>query len=294
MSKARGILIRAAAIRNIRDVTRTVAMVASVRFQQTHKLSSSARPYTERLADLIGDIIVRCGAGQLRHPLLTEPETAENQVLLVITSNRGLCAGYNSAVLNIAEQRRRQLAEAGCSVALHVIGKKGVEHFRFAGTPAAAEYPQIEDIPDFHEVCALADGYMSEFVSGKIDGLEVAYTQFVSAGEQRPVIGRILPLGQIEPPPAVARQAEPVPYEIVPSPAELLAELLPATVRLRLYQYLVDAAVAEQIARIAAMRAATENAGEMLDELTRKHNRLRQAQITTELAEIIGGRAGLE
>jgi F-type H+-transporting ATPase subunit gamma len=146
--------------------------------------------------------------------------------------------------------------------------------------------------PDFAAVGELADEFLAAYQDGRIGGLEVGYMQFVSPGRQSPSIAPLLPLSDVrEASPQHAEADEPVRYDLMPSAHEILERLLPATVRLRLYQCFLDAAVGEQIARITAMRAANKNADEMIHDLTLRYNRLRQSQITTELAEILGGRA---
>jgi len=291
MAKASKVRKRARAVRSIRDVTKTIEMVASVRFQQTHRVTVQARPYSQHLSDLVGEIAARGDGGLLGHPL-RKANDSRRDVLLVIAGNRGLCGGHNGAVLRAAAQARQEILGAGFEVDLHVAGRKAVEYFRFRRIPMAARHA-LAEIPDYHQVRQLADDFMSAFLGGQIRGLKVAYTRFVSAGQQHPTVATVLPIAAITPEDPCARRAK-VPFEMHPSPRRLLEQLLPATVRLRLYQFCLESVVSEQIARIAAMRAASDNANDMMKDLTRQYNRLRQAKITTELTEIVGGRAGLD
>ena len=296
MARARKILKRAKAVRNIRGVTKTMEMIASARFKRTHDQVVAARPYTDRIADLAACLIDRMGVDELGHPLLREDEVVTREVLLVLTSNRGLCGALNLSVLRTARARHEQLGEAGYEVLLQVVGKRGVRHFQFRGMALDAAHTDLGDVPDYEAISALTDGLVESFLAGEVGGVEVAYMQFVSAAVQRPVISKILPLTNL-PTPAPGRLADvgdPAPYDFVPSPGEILDQLLPATVRLRMYQCFLDSSVSEQIMRIAAMRSATDSADDMLHELTVRYNRMRQTQITTELAEIMGGRVGLE
>jgi len=295
VAKARKILDRLHAVRNVRTVTGAMEMVASTQFKKTHKHAVAIRPYTIRLTDLVEDVVRRCGAGTLDHPLLREPIGPHREVLVALTSSRGLCGAYNSRVLALAAERFGQLVVAEYDVRLHVVGKKGIQYLRFRDFRIDREYKHFGSPPDYDRVAALAEELMTAFLDGKISGLEVAYMQFLSAGRQSPAIAQILPLSEIEPSDQAGTRAdEPVAYELIPSPRDILENLLPAMVRLRLYQCFLDAAVGEQIARISAMRAANENADEMIHDLTIRSNRLRQSQITTELAEILGGHAGLQ
>jgi len=295
MGKARKILKRAKAARSIRTVTKTMEMVASARFKQAHHLAAGARPYTSHLSDLVADLIARSGEGQLDHPLLRERLQVKRDVLLVLTSNRGLCGAFNAAVLRTASDRLEQLRSAGYQVAMRVVGKRGIQYCRFHKVPLDREYPVLEDLPDHAAVSQLAESLIREFLLGEIGGVEVAYMQFISLARQRPVISHILPLMNLQPPPSrLPTAGVPPSYEFLPSMGKILEQLLPAAVKLRLYQCFLDSAASEQVMRIVAMRAATDNADEMIHTLTIRYNRLRQAEITTELAEIMGGRAGLE
>jgi len=263
-------------------------MVASTRFKRAHDRAVSARPYVDRLADLVGDLLAKCGKGVLCHPLLIEHHETKADVLLVLTSNSGMCGGYNSTVLSVAVKRLAQLAREGLAARIWVTGRRGTQYLRFRKYHVERALTEFGHSPTYSQVVQVANELMGEFLAGRIGGLEVAYTQFLSSGRQTPVIAQLLPLTYTPPPPTVPGLYQ-APYEFHPSDQEILDKLLPATMRLRLYSCILDAAAAEQIARARAMRAATENADEMLHELKIRYNRTRQAQITTELAEIMGG-----
>lgn len=290
MAKAGKVKKRARAVRSIRDVTKTIEMVASVRFQQTHRAAAASRPYSGHLSELVSAIAAQSQDAAMDHPLL-KANASPTTVLLVISGNRGLCGGFNSAILRAAAEARRKLIQAGREVELHLAGRKAVEYFRFRKIPIAARH-ELAEIPSFAQIQPLANEFMDAFLAGKIRGVEVAYTRFVSAGQQYPVVETLLPLTP-EKHEGEHMQAH-VGFEMHPSPQALLESLLPATVRLRLFSFCVESVVSEQIARIAAMRAASDSANDMMKDLTRQYNRLRQAKITTELTEIVGGQAGLE
>ena len=294
MAKARRILKHANAIKNIRTITRTMEMVAAARFKRTHDRAVAARPYTDHLAGLVADIVDRVDREKLNHPLMTEPEGVKSLVMLVITSNRGLCGSFNTAVLRLASERMDQLRESGYKVHLHVLGKRGIQYFRFRGIEVALEYRDFTDMPEYEDIRRVAGELMDVYLAGDISDLEIAYMQFISAGRQSASIAQILPMSDL---PGIARRRpgeEALPYDFHPSPEELFKDLLPAAVIQKIYQCFMDAAVSEQVMRIAAMHGATEAADEMIHKMTVKYNRVRQSQITTELAEIMGGRMGLE
>jgi len=301
MAKARNILKRAKAVKTIRSVTKTMEMVSTARFKRMYNRALAARPYTQRLCDLVAELIARGGPGQLKHPLLSPATGPRCDVLLVLTGNRGLCGSYNHAVIKVATERMKGIAQEAYQVCLRVVGRKGIQYFRHGGRPMDKEYTDFEPKtavtgPDYQKVSDLADSLMTDFLAGKVSGLEVAYTQLISAGRYMPVIAQVLPITQWTAPAGPSPRPGPTtpPFEMMPSAPEILDKLLPMTVRLRLYQCFLDAAVTEQISRMTAMRAATESADDMIHSLTLRYNHLRQAQITTELAEIIGGRAGIE
>ncbi|MDP6633517.1 MAG: ATP synthase F1 subunit gamma [Phycisphaerae bacterium] len=294
MAKARRILKHANAVKNIRTITRTMEMVAAARFKRTHDLAVAARPYTDHLAGMVADILARVPREKLTHPLMTAPKDVETVVLLVITSNRGLCGSFNTAVLRLACERMEQLRESGYKVRLHVVGKRGIQFFRFRKIEVALEYRDFTDMPQYEGIRDAAVKLMDTYLDGEISDVEIAYMQFISSGRQSASIAQILPISDL---PSLAQQRpgeEILPYDFHPSPEEIFEKLLPAAIVQKIYQCFMDAAVSEQVMRIAAMHGATESADEMIQKLTVRYNRVRQSQITTELAEIMGGRVALE
>lgn len=295
MATTRNIKHRIKATKNIRAVTRTVEMVASARYRQARGQVAAARPHTDRLVDLVGDIMARRGAEQFDHPLLHEPEDINREVLMVVTSDRGLCGGYNQSVLRVAIQRREQLIEAGYEVLLWVSGRRGAQYLARHGLEIDWASSDVTHLPGYLQIGRLGDQLMADFLDRRIGGLEVAYMQFISASRQEPAISQILPMAYIEPPARfVTARQEPVEYQFMPTAEEVLRHLLPATVRLRLWQCFLDAGLCEQAVRIVSMRAATENADEMIHDLTVSYNHKRQSGITAELAEIMSGSAATE
>ncbi|NOX54034.1 MAG: ATP synthase F1 subunit gamma [Planctomycetes bacterium] len=298
MAKARAIVKRLKAIRNIRKITRTMELIATARFKKAMDRAVEAAAYTRKMAEIVADL----AAAELEftHPLLEDRSPAQRILLLVLTSNRGLCGGYNAGVLRVATERIRQLHGDGRELHLEVSGKRGLNYLRFQKLQIDEAYTHFEDKVRFDEVDVLASRYIDWYVSGRIDRVEVAYTKFESASRQTPVLDTLLPIGrlhQADGPKADENQTAEEPrgeYEFLPSAAEILEEIVPASFKARLFKCFLDAAVSEQIARMVAMKAATENAGEMIHTLTLRYNRARQSQITSEISEIIGGAAALE
>lgn len=269
-------------------------MVSTARFRKAYDLVSSVRPFTNRLQDMVGDMVERLGLENIQHELLAPAEGLQRDVLIAIASDRGLAGAYGSKVLDLAQTRLGQMVEAEYEVLLHVAGKQAIREAAQRGLDVAEGYEGFDHQSDYSRVRFIADALMKEFTAGRISGVEVAYTQFISSGRQQPVIAQILPVSMTPPPPRPPGEAEPPEYAFFPTRQDVLGMLLPATVRIRLYQCFVDAAVSEQLARMTAMRQATEAADEMIHDLTVDYNRMRQAQVTTELAEIMGGRVGID
>lgn len=292
MARARKILKRAKAVKNIRTVTKTMEMVATARFKKTHDRAVAGRPYTDCLMDMVADM-VRSSGSDLGHPLTREND-AQRDVLIVITGNRGLCGSYNSSVVRLAMERYRQLKAAGREVDLYVAGKKGIQFFRYRGLKVVRAMTEFDYLPDYKGVSAVADELIAAFTARNLGGLEIAYCEFMSTSRQKPAISQVLPLTSLPVPSGPQKAKGPrANFEFIPSVSEVLDRLLPAAVRMKVYQCFVDAAASEQVARMVAMKSATDNADDMLHELTVRYNRMRQSQITTELSEIIGGQAGM-
>ena len=292
MAKARAIVKRRKAVRNIRKITKTMQMIATAKFQKSLKRATGTKPYTRKVRELVAELAA--SIGDVEHPLLRRPEGADRSkrvALVVLTSNRGLAGAYNGSVLRAAAHFAREQESQGNTVDLYVGGKKGVSYFNFQRRPIA-ERVDVTDVPRFAEVQPLADRFMDQFKDGKIDAVYLAYMNFISAGQQKPDVMQLLPLAAIEtakPKDGQKAAHEQAVYEFSPDPKSLLDELLPLTVRSAFFQAFLDATTSEHVARMVAMKSATDNADKMGKALTMQYNRARQSQITTELAEIMGG-----
>ena len=302
MANRRVLIKRRKSVRNIRKITRTMQLIATARFQAAFSRATATKPYTEKLAELVADIT---GAvGDVKHPLMERHGEPTRAALVTITSARGLCGGYNANVLRKAMAFCDESRQAGLTPDVYMVGKKGINYFKFLRREMADRITTIADAPRFDQIEPIANRLMERFIAGDIASAHVAYMQFVSAGVQRPTVLQLLPLSADAPADAVgatvkspaktvgggaAGAKRTVEYEFSPAPQQLLDELLPATVRIRLFQCFTDATVSEQIARMVAMKAATDAAGDMITDLTRRYNRARQTHITMELLDIVGG-----
>jgi F-type H+-transporting ATPase subunit gamma len=292
VAKARALDKRRKSIKNIRKITRTMELIATARFKKAMDRAAAATAYTRRITALVGELASR--GLKVSHPLLeTRPET-KRAVLLVLTGNRGLCGGYNSNVQRQGLARLEELKGSVAAVSLELSGKRGISGFKFRGIIADQSYTHFEDKPSFEEVEVLANRYLDDYLTGKIDRLDVAYTRFDNAAKQTATIETLLPLGSLAGA-NVAAGAESeaansgVDYEFFPSAESILEEIVPTSFKVKLFKCFLDAAVSEQIARRVAMKAATENADKMIKKLAMTYNRARQSQITGEIMEILGG-----
>jgi F-type H+-transporting ATPase subunit gamma len=300
MANIRALVNRRRAVRNIRKITRTMELIATARFKKALDRAVEADAFTRKISELAAD--VSAAATDVSHPLLVNREKVDNSLLLVLCSNRGLCGGYNTGILREAQQRIRQVAGEGATLHLELSGKRAINFFRFQRIAAEQTYTHFEEKPRFEEVNVLAERYLADFIAGRLDRVEVAYMKFQSAARQTPVVETLLPLAGTKVEHAPHRLADaarytppkPVEYEFLPNAKDILEELLPVSFKVRLFKCFLDAAVSEQIARRVTMKAATENADDIIKNLTRVYNRARQAQITKEISEVIGGAAALE
>ena len=296
MAKARALDKRRKSIKNIRKITRTMELIATARFKKAMDRAMASTAYTKRITQLVADL-AQAGL-EVKHPLLEKRETVKNAALIILTSNRGLCGGYNSGVARVAIERYRELKGSMESLRLIVSGKRGLAACKYRGISVDVAYTQFEDKPSFEQVNEIATQLLEDYITGKIDRLDIAYTKFISSSRQMPVVETLLPLSSLGEAPAVgAGEAGGSPkesrYEFLPSAESILEEVVPTSFKVKLFKCFLDAAVSEQIARMVAMKSATENADKMFKELSMTYNRARQSQITGELLEIMGGAEAL-
>ena len=302
MAKARELRRRIKSVQSTRQITKTMEMVATSKLKRAQDRVIAARPYAAALADVLADLDAPAYAE--RFPLLRQPEGGVRRAALVlVTSNRGLCGGFNANLIREARRRMQELKEQGATVDLHLIGRKGVSYFRFARQPIASQRIDIGDRPTPEHAGEVMAPLVQAFEQGELDAVEVVYAQFNSPMSAPPVTRRILPVetgrraagqpGQGDLPAGPPARLAAF-YILRPSAAEILERLLPLYVRNQMFRALVETAAGFQGAQRTAMKNATDSAGEILDVLTRTYNRARQAQITQELAEIVGGAEALK
>jgi F-type H+-transporting ATPase subunit gamma len=297
MANIRQLDKRRKSVKNIRKITRTMELISTGRFKKAMDRAAAATDYTKRITAIVQDLAV--SGTEVSHPLLTAHKSVDAIDMLVLTANRGLCGGYNSSVVRAATNRRAEIKQQIESGEISVSGKRGISAMRYAGIPIEKTYTEFDDKPAFSAVAKIADDLIERYITGKIDRVDVAYTKFVSSSKQVAVVETLLPFASLELPTtpststtsASDKSASGIKddYEFLPSASAILEEVVPASFRARLFKCFLDAAVSEQIARMIAMKSATENAGDIIKSLSRRYNRARQSKITQEIMEIIGG-----
>jgi F-type H+-transporting ATPase subunit gamma len=294
MAQGRELKGRIKSIEGTRKITRSMEMVATSKLKRAQDRVVAARPYARALEAVIADLYSPELAE--RFPLLRQPESGAQKDLpksgsraavILLTSNQGLAGAFNANLIREARTLLARLAAGGVQTEIHVVGRKGVGFFRYVGTPIASSRVDIGDKPIAEHGSQLVDPLMKDFIEKRLDAVYVVYAKYNSPLSTPPVAERVLP---VTPP---ARKGPARDYLLFPNAEEILSALLPLYVRNAIYRALVETVAGEQGARRTAMKAATDNAGDILNVLRRTYNRARQAQITQEIAEIVGGAEAL-
>jgi F-type H+-transporting ATPase subunit gamma len=291
MAKSRQLKGRIRSVQNTRKITKTMELVATSKLKRAQDRVVAARPYAEALRQVLSDLITPELAE--RFPLLRRPAPPakggpKRAAVILLTSNRGLAGGFNANLIKEARRRMEALEAEGYTVDLHGIGKKGIGYFRYLGRKLAAERVDIGDRPTVDHAAEIVEPLIRAYAAGELASVDLVQARFVSALQTPPATVRILPVEA----PASATIARD--YILAPSADAILDQLLPLYVRNAVYRGLVETAAGEHGARRTAMKNATDNAGDILELLKRTYNRQRQAQITQEIAEIVGGAAALQ
>jgi F-type H+-transporting ATPase subunit gamma len=284
---------RMRSVQNTRKITRTMELVSTSKLKRAQDRVVGARPYAEALAEVIGDLVTP--ELMEKFPLLQQPQSPARggptrAAVILVTSNRGLAGGFNSNLIKEARRRIAELEAKGYTVDLHGVGKKGIGFFKYLGRSLSSQRIDIGDKPTADHAAEVVSALIDEYAAGKLASVDVVYAKFNSPLSTPPTTLSVLPVKSPE-----AKQAGVRPdYILEPSAEAILSQLLPLYVRNQIYRGLVETAAAEHGARRTAMKNATDNAGEIYGLLKRTYNRQRQAAITQEIAEIVGGAAALE
>jgi F-type H+-transporting ATPase subunit gamma len=284
MATIREIRRRIKSVQNTAKVTKAMEMVAASKMRRAQERTMAARPYAEKMQQVLADLAAQHRSGEEVHPLLQQREV--NRIALIhITPDRGLCGGL---VANINRSVASFILEQNVPITTVVVGRKGRDFMNRSGQEVRAEFTQLGDRPSIVDIQPITHIVIDDYTNGLIDEVYVSYTRFVNTMNQQPVLWRLLPVE-----PTAIEPGQNVEYIYEPSPAEVLAELLPRFVEKELYHVILEAIASEQSARMVAMRSATDNAKEIVEELTLTYNKVRQEMVTKELLDIVGGVAAL-
>jgi F-type H+-transporting ATPase subunit gamma len=299
MAKGRELKGRIRSVRNTRKITRTMELVSTSKLKRAQDRVVTARPYAEALREVLGDLLSPELAE--RFPLLRQPKPLaqggpRRAAVVLLTSNRGLAGAFNSNLIKEARRRIAELESEGYEVDLYGVGKKGIGFFKYLGRKLASERLDIGDRPTAAHAAELAEPLIAAYSAGALASVDLIQAKFISALQTPPTTVRILPVTPERSGAGAQAGGSGIKpdYILVPSADAILQELLPLYVRNMVFRGLVETVAAEHGARRTAMKNATDNAGELINLLTRTYNRQRQAQITQEIAEIVGGAAALQ
>lgn len=283
MASLRDIRRRIRSVQNTRKITKAMELVAAAKMRRAQERVTAARPYADEITSVMAELMLR--SPEYKHPYL-EKRDVRKRVIILVTADRGLAGALNSNNTRLAV---REMNQAGVPVSVVTIGRKGRDIMRRLRKDLIADQSQIGDRPTMGDILPAIRVAMEQYEEGEADQVDVVYAKFVSAGRQEATLRRVLP---VDPP----ESAEPVAADFIyePEPKAVLDALLPRYVESQVYQAVLENLASEQAARMVAMRNASDNATELIGDLTLTANKLRQATITTELMEIVGGAAALE
>lgn len=289
-AKLRTIRRRIRSVQSTMKITRAMELIAASRILKAQQRVEAARPYAELLTAAMEDVARQTGA--VVDPLLEERPDPKRAGVFVVTSDRGLAGAYNANVIRRAERVVARLRGEGVEPVLYVTGRKGQSYFRFRRVPIEQGWTGISEVPDYAEAEAVAETLIGAFREKQVDAVHAVYTDFRSAFTLRPIDKRFLPVAPEE---VAGEGGEPsAEYIFEPAPAQLLGGLLPRYVTAKIFHAMLESAASEHAARRRAMKAATDNAEDLIRRLTRVANQARQAEITTELMEVVGGAEALQ
>ncbi|BBM82270.1 ATP synthase F1 subunit gamma [Candidatus Uabimicrobium amorphum] len=286
MAEIKTLVKRRKSAKNIQKITKTMALIAAAKYKVASRKVTAAKPYAESLNKLVADLMSRDSS--LSHPLASKREKVQNVSLIVISSNRGFCGAYNTNVISYAKKEIQKLEEQGKNVSLHVVGKKASVIYNESSGPKEL-YLELEDA-NYDKVYALAELLIDQYLNNEVDEVRVVFMEYISATQQKPKATTFLPFPIDE----YRSEESSGNYEVYPDVNEVLNYVVPQSIYSNLYRIFLEGAVSEHISRMLAMNKATDNAADMIKDLTRLYNRARQAQITSELSEIMGAVRSLQ
>lgn len=288
MATSKEIRNRIGSVQNTKKITRTMELVSTAKAKKAVDKVVASRPYAQKIKELIGSLAAQGEVAD--HPLLRRHTHIRKALVVVVTANRGLCGGYNANIIRTSVALIEAYKKAGVEVVIHAVGKKAISYFNYQKIPYAASFTNVDDKLRFSDAQKFAETYMEAFALETVDKIDIVYTKYLSAATQKPVVETVLPV-EIN---TEEKEHKSLPFLFEPDPQAILESLLPKAICMNVYQSFIDAIASEQIARRIAMKSATDAASDMIKSLTLQYNRIRQAKITQEIAEIVGGAAAIQ
>ena len=292
MPTVREIRRRIRSVKNMAQITKAMEAVSASKMRRAMANVLASRAYSERMWQVINDLVDRYTPpnGVPLHPLLTPRGQIRTVALVLVTADRGLCGAYNVEILREAVRFIRERQEKGVAVKVLAVGQRGRDYMLRLGVPVVAELIRLSERPTLLDTLPISRNVISGYERGEFDSVCLAYTEFVNVLTHRPLIRPLLPLLSF----AAQVEGGKVDYIYEPEPQEVLSQLLPRFVEVEVYQAILEALASEHSARMVSMRNATDNANDLVRELTLSYNKARQASITKEITELTGGAAALE
>jgi F-type H+-transporting ATPase subunit gamma len=295
MANTRQLVRRRKSVRNTRKITKTMEKISTAKLAKAQNAAIAARPYAQKLREIIGE--VASASADVKHPLLEAHPQPKKAVVIVLTSDRGLCGAFNSNLVKAARNIANELKAKGRELSFIVQGKKGVAAFKYMNLPVMERLIGISDKPSYQRAESIADKLIAAYGKYEVDEVYIVYSAFKGAGAQAPTTEALMPLssltGEKSDGKDKAKKAESGGYIFHPNPADILAQVLPLVVKMSIFTAMLQNTASEHAARRVAMKNATDSADDMIKLLSRQYNRARQGKITQEIAEIVGGAAAL-
>ncbi|MEK7486425.1 MAG: ATP synthase F1 subunit gamma [Planctomycetota bacterium] len=272
-----------------RKITKTMGMIAASKFRKAMDRAEGATPYINTINQLVVDLMSQAS---FQHPLLEKREKVKKEIIFLVTSNQGLCGSYNSNLNKLAKKTIEESSDH--QVDFHISGKKGISYFKTSLTPVTKKYTDFSETGAFEPIEAIAQQFIDAYSRKEVDRISVIYSKFISSSKQFSTLETLLPFTldkaqSVQTPASMSTEKGKVDFLYIPSPAEILEELLPQAVKAKFFKYFLDAIASEHVSRMVAMKSATDNADKMIKKLTQLYNRARQSKITMEILEILGG-----
>lgn len=296
MATAREIKDRISAVKNIKKITETMEKIATAKIKKATDRLTGCRDYYYSLVRLMSHLIsyLKEEGAELDHPLTQERSEVKNSLVFIVSSNRGLCGGYNNNVLFEGKKLYNKLKDEGKNVKLVTVGKKAVSYFKFNRIELFKSFTDVDEGVPYEKMVEISNEFINSFSTDEADEIYLVYTKYYSAARQRPVVEKILPFEVEEVDEEEQDEEFRSIYLFEPDVYTVLNEILPMSIRVKMFNIVLEATLAEQIARKIAMKQASDSAGDMINDLTRVYNRARQSKITKELIEIMGSAKGLK